>query len=138
MESEKIEFHIEETERYVERSKGKFENLRKVKSDKSDKSPHLELLLVKGLLVADRDFNSFIEEIKTELIKKGYDGLLLVRKRKEGEDDEFITIEIRNDTVRCSGGSWDGNYYLIIRMDNGGMRVSEGDYWKTRISGILK
>jgi hypothetical protein len=137
MESEKIEFHIEEIERYVERSKGKFENLRKVKSDKSDKSPHLELLLVKGLLVADRDFNSFIEEIKAELTKKGYDGLLLVRKRKEGEDDEFITIEIKNDTVRCSGGSWDGNYYLIIRMDNG-MGVSEGDYWKTRISGILK
>lgn len=41
-------FHIKEIERYVERSKGKFENLRKVKSDKSDRMPHLELLLVKG------------------------------------------------------------------------------------------
>ncbi len=133
---EGVEFYMKEIERYVKRSKGKFENLRKVKSDKSDDSPHWELLLVKGLLVADRDFNSFIEEIKAELTQKGYDGLLLVRKRKEGEDDEFITIEIKNDTVRCSGGIWDGIYYLIIRMD-GGTGSSVGDDWKTQIMRIL-
>jgi hypothetical protein len=129
---EEVKFYMEEIGSYVERSKGKFEHLRKVKSDKSDGSSHLELLLVKGSLVADRDFNSFIEKIKAELTKKGYDCLLCIRKRKEGEDDEFITIEIKNGTVRSSGGSWDGNYYLIIRMDNG-----MGDDWKTQISGIL-
>jgi len=131
--SEYPAFHIEEIERYVEESKGKFEHLRKVKSDKSDGSSHLELLLVKGLLVADTDFNSLIEKIKAELTKKGYDCLLCIRKRKEGEDDEFITIEIKNGKVRISGGSWDGNYYLIIPMDNG-----MGDGWKTQILGILK
>jgi hypothetical protein len=129
---EEVKFYMEEIERYVEESKGKFEHLRKVKSDKSDGSSHLELLLVKGSLVADRDFNSFIEKIKAELTKKGYDCLLCIRKRKEGEDDEFITIEIKNGTVRVSGGNWDGNYYLIIRMDN-----EMGGYWKTQISGIL-
>jgi hypothetical protein len=109
--SEDPVFHIKEIERYVEESKGKFEHLRKVKSDKSDDSPHWELLLVKGLLVADRDFNSLIEEIKKGLNKNGYDYLLGVKYS-------------------------DGNYYLIIRMDNG-MGVSEGDDWKMQIMRIL-
>jgi hypothetical protein len=104
-------FHIKKIEEYVEESKGKFDNLRKVKSDKSDDSPHWELLLVKGLLVADRDFNSLIEEIEAELTKKGYDYLL---------------------GVRDSGGI----YYLIIRMDKV-VGVPEGDDWKTQIMRIL-
>ncbi len=109
--SEDPVFHIEEIERYFEGSKGKFENLRKVKSDKSDDSTHWELLLVKGLLVADRDFNSLIEAIKKELNKNGYDYLL---------------------GVRDSGGI----YYLIIRMDKV-VGVSAGDDWKTQIMRIL-
>jgi hypothetical protein len=109
--SEDPVFHIEEIERYVKRSKGKFENLRKVKSDKSDDSPHWELLLVKGEAVAYQSFNSLIEEIKKGLNKNGYDYLL---------------------GVRDSGGI----YYLIIRIDKG-VGVSEGDDWKTQILGIL-
>jgi hypothetical protein len=109
--SEDPAFHIKKIEEYVEESKGKFDNLRKVKSDKSDDSPHWELLLVKGLLVADRDFNFLIEEIKKELNKNGYDYLL---------------------GVRDSGGI----YYLIIRMDKV-VGVSEGDNWKTQIMTIL-
>jgi hypothetical protein len=106
-EPEEIEFHMEEIERYVERSKGKFETLRKVKSDKSDKSPHWELLLVKGEAVVYHSFDSFIKKIEEWLKKNGYDYLL---------------------GVRDSGGV----YYLIIRMDN-----RMGDDWKTQILGIL-
>jgi hypothetical protein len=112
MEPEDPVFHIKEVERYVERSKGKFENLRKVKSDKSDDSPHWELLLVKGLLVAYYRFNSLIEEIEEWLKKNGYDYLL---------------------GVRDSGGI----YYLIIRMDKG-VGVSGGGDWKTQIGRIIK
>jgi len=104
-------FHIENIEEYVEESKGKFDNLRKVKSDKSDDSPHWELLLVKGEAVARDDFNFLIEKIRKELNKNGYDYLL---------------------GVRDSGGI----YYLIIRMDKG-VGVSEGDDWKTQIMRIL-
>jgi hypothetical protein len=104
-------FHIKKIEEYVEKSKGKFDNLRKVKSDKSDDSPHWELLLVKGEAVAHDDFNFLIEVIKVGLDKNGYDYLL---------------------GVRDSGGI----YYLIIRMDKG-VGVSEGDDWKTQILGIL-
>ncbi|MCI4453484.1 MAG: hypothetical protein JHC25_00885 [Thermodesulfobacterium sp.] len=100
-------FHIEKIERYVEESKGKFEHLRKVKSDKSDYSLHWELLLVKGEIVAYDDFKFLIEVFKVCLDKNGYDYLL---------------------GVRDSGGI----YYLIIRMDNG-----MGDDWKTQILGIL-
>jgi hypothetical protein len=109
--SEDPMFHIKEIERYVERSKGKFENLRKVKSDKSDDRPHWELLLVKGEAVAYQSFNSLIEEIKKGLNKNGYDYLL---------------------GVRDSGGI----YYLIIRIDKG-VGVSEEDDWKTQIMRIL-
>ena len=104
MEPEDPVFHIKEIERYVEKSKGKFENLRKVKSDKSDDSPHLELLLVKGEAVAYQSFNSLVEEIKKELNKNGYDYLL---------------------GVRDSGAI----YYLIIHMDLG-TGTSVGDDWK--------
>jgi hypothetical protein len=104
-------FHIKKIEEYFEESKGKFDNLRKVKSDKSDDSPHWELLLVKGEAVARDDFNFLIEKIRKELNKNGYDYLL---------------------GVRDSGGF----YYLIIRMDKG-VGVSEGDDWKTQIMRIL-
>jgi hypothetical protein len=107
---EEIEFHIEEIERYVERSKGKFENLRKVKSDKSDKSSHWELLLVKGETGIRDSFKSFVEKLDKELENKGYDCLFYVK-----EPD-----------------SWFGIYHLIIRMDN-----RMGDDWKTQILGIL-
>ncbi len=111
MEREDPVFHIEKIEEYVEESKGKFDNLRKVKSDKSDDRPHWELLLVKGEAVAYQSFNSLIEEIKKELNKNGYDYLL---------------------GVRDSGGI----YYLIVRVDKG-VGVSEGDDWKTQIMRIL-
>jgi hypothetical protein len=104
-------FHIEKIEEYVEKSKGKFDNLRKVKSDKSNDSPHWELLLVKGEAVAHDDFNFLIEVIKVCLNKNGYDYLL---------------------GVRDSGGI----YYLIIRIDKG-MEVSEEDDLKTQIMRIL-
>jgi hypothetical protein len=132
MESEDPLFHIKEIERYVEKSEGKFEHLRKVKSDKSDDCSHWELLLVKGLLVADQKFNPFIEMINAELIKKGYDVLPLVRERRGEKDNELITFEIKNGTVRILDGGWDGNYYLIIRMSN-----RMGDDWKTQIMRIL-
>ncbi len=109
--SEDPAFHIKKTEEYFEESKGKFDNLRKVKSDKSDDSPHWELLLVKGEAVARDDFNFLIEKIRKELDKNGYDYLL---------------------GVRDSGGI----YYLIIRMDKG-VGFSEGDDWKTQIMRIL-
>jgi hypothetical protein len=104
-------FHIEKTGKYVEKSKGKFDNLRKVKSDKSDDSPHWELLLVKGETVAHDDSNFLIEEIKKGLNKNGYDYLL---------------------GVRDSGGI----YYLILRMDKR-VEVPEEDDWKTQIMRIL-
>jgi hypothetical protein len=97
---EDIRTHIKKIEEYVEESKCKFDNLRKVKSDKLDESPHLELLLVKGLLVAYDSFDSLIEEIEKELDKKGYDYLMVFEERRE-----------------LSDGSWDGDYYLIIRMN---------------------
>jgi hypothetical protein len=115
MEPEDPVFHIKEIERYVERSKGKFENLRKVKSDKSDDSPHWELLLVKGEAVANDDFNFLIEVIKVCLNKNGYDYLLGVRKQ----------------------AGWFGTYYLIIRMD-GGTGSSVEDDWKKQIVRIIK
>jgi len=90
-------FHIEKIEEYVEESKGKFESLRKVKSDKSDDSPHWGLLLVKGETRIRDSFRSFVEKLDKELEKKGYDCLFYVR-----EPD-----------------SWFGIYHLIIRMDNG-------------------
>ncbi len=104
-------FHIKKIEKYVEKSERKFDSLRKVKSDKSDNSPHWELLLVKGEAVARDDFNFLIEEIKKGLNKNGYDYLL---------------------GVRDSGGI----YYLIIRVDKV-VGVSEGDDWKTQIMRIL-
>ncbi len=104
-------FHIKKIEKYVEKSEGKFDNLRKVKSDKSDDSPHWELLLVKGEAVARDDFNFLIEKIKKGLNKNGYDYL---------------------PGVRDSGGI----YYLIIRVDKG-VGVSEGDDWKTQVMRIL-
>jgi len=134
---EEVEFYIKEIERYVEESNGKFENLRKVKSDKSDDSPYWELLLVKGKLVVYHSFNSLIEEIEEQLKKNGYDYLLLVRERKGGEDNEFITLEIENGIVRILDGGWEGVYYLIIRMD-GGTGSSVEDDWKTQIRKIIK
>jgi hypothetical protein len=104
-------FHIKKIEEYVEKSKGKFDNLKKVKSDKSDDSPHWELLLVKGEAVARDDFNFLIGEIEKGLDKNGYDYLL---------------------GVRNSGGI----YYLIIRVDKG-VGVSEENDWKTQIMTIL-
>jgi hypothetical protein len=105
-------FHIKEIERYVEESKGKFEHLRKVKSDKSDDSAHWELLLVKGeTRIRDR-FKSFIEELDKELEKKGYDCLFYVKEP----------------------GSWFGIYHLIVRMDLG---AGTSDEWKTQIMRIL-
>ncbi len=109
--SEDPAFHIKKIEEYFEKSKGKFDKLRKVKSDKSDDSPHWELLLVKGEAVARDDFNFLLEEIKKGLDKKGYDYLLGIRE---------------------SGGI----YYLIIRVDKE-VGVSEGDDWKTQIMRIL-
>jgi len=112
--SEDPVFHINKNEEYVEESKGKFDNLRKVKSDKSDDSSHWELLLVKGQTRIRESFKSFIEELDKELEKKGYDCLFYVR-----EPD-----------------SWFGIYHLIIRMDLGtGTYV--GDDWKTQIMRIL-
>jgi len=108
--SEDPVFHIKKIEEYVEKSKGKFENLRKVKSDKSDDSFHWELLLVKGETRISDSFKSFIEELDKELEKKGYDCLFYVKEP----------------------GSWFGIYHLIIRM-NLGAGTSEGDDWKTQI-----
>ncbi|MFZ8863911.1 MAG: hypothetical protein ACO2PP_25865 [Thermocrinis sp.] len=119
-EKEDIKNHIKKIEEYVEESKCKFDNLRKVKSDKLDKSPHLELLLVKGLLVAYHSFDSLIEEIEEELDKKGYDYLMVFEERRE-----------------LSDGSWDGDYYLIIRM-NGNIGSSVEDDWKAQIRRIIK
>jgi hypothetical protein len=119
-EKEDIRTHIEKIEEYVEESKCKFDNLRKVKSDKLDKSPHLELLLVKGLLVAHDRFNSLIEEIEKELDKKGYDYLMVFKERRE-----------------LSDGSWNGDYYLIIRM-NGNIGSSVEDDWKAQMRRIIK
>ncbi|WP_299199255.1 hypothetical protein [Thermocrinis sp.] len=119
-EKEDIRTHIEKIEEYVEESKCKFDNLRKVKSDKLDKSPHLELLLVKGLLVAYDRFNSLIEEIEKELDKKGYDYLMVFEERRE-----------------LSDGSLNGDYYLIIRM-NGDIGSSVEDDWKAQMRRIIK
>ena len=119
-EKEDIKTHIEKIEEYVEESKCKFDNLRKVKSDKLDKSPHLELLLVKGLLVAYDRFNSLIEEIEKELDKKGYDYLMVFEERRE-----------------LSDGSRNGDYYLIIRM-NGDIGSSVEDDWKAQMRRIIK
>jgi hypothetical protein len=47
-EKEDIRTHIEKIEEYVEESKCKFDRLRKVKSDKLDKSHHLDFCLLKG------------------------------------------------------------------------------------------
>ncbi len=107
-------FHIEKIEEYVEESKGKFDNLRKVKSDKSDDSPHWELLLVKGETRIRDSFKSFIEKLDKELEKKGYDCLFYVK----------------------DPGSWFGIYHLIIRMDLE-TGTSAGDDWKTQIMRIL-
>ncbi len=114
MKSEDPAFHIKELERYVEESKGKFDNLRKVKSDKSDDSPHWELLLVKGETGIIDSFNSFVEKLDKELEKKGYDCLFYVK----------------------DPGSWFGIYHLIIRIDLG-TGTSAGDDWKTQIMRIL-
>ncbi len=111
---EYLAFHIEKIEEYVEESKGKFDNLRKVKSDKSDDSPHWELLLVKGETRISDSFKSFIEKLDKELEKKGYDCLFYVK----------------------DPGSWFGIYHLIIRMDLG-TGTSAGDDWKTQIMRIL-
>lgn len=105
-------FHIKEIERYVEESKGKFDNLRKVKSDKSDGRPHWELLLVRGETRIRDSFKSFIEKLDKELEKKGYDCLFYVKEP----------------------GSWFGIYHLIIRMDLG---AGTSDDWKTQIMRIL-
>jgi hypothetical protein len=111
--SEDPVFHIEEIERYVKRSKAKFENLRKVKSDKSDDSPHWELLLVKGETRIRDSFRSFIEKLDKELEKNGYDCLFYVKEQD----------------------NWFGIYHLIIRMDLGA-GTSVGDDWKTQIMRI--
>jgi hypothetical protein len=111
---EDLVFHMNKIEEYVEESRGKFNNLRKVKSDKSDDSPHWELLLVKGQTRIRESFKSFIEELDKELEKKGYDCLFYVREP----------------------GSWFGTYHLIVRMDlEAGTSV--GDDWKTQIMRIL-
>jgi hypothetical protein len=107
-------FHIKKIEEYFEESKGKFDNLRKVKSDKSDDSPHWELLLVKGETRIRDSFKSFIEKLDKELEKKGYDCLFYVKEP----------------------GSWFGIYHLIIRMDLG-TGTSAGDDRKTQIMRIL-
>jgi len=112
--SEDPAFHIKKIEEYVEKSKGKFDNLRKVKADKSDFSPHWELLLVKGETGIGDSFNSFVEKLDIELEKKGYDCLFYVKEL----------------------GSWFGIYHLIIRMDLG-TGTSVGDDWKTQIMRIL-
>jgi hypothetical protein len=114
-EEEGVEFYMKEIERYVKRSKGKFEHLRKVKSDKSDGRPHWELLLVKGETRIRDSFKSFIEKLDKELEKKGYDCLFYVK-----EPD-----------------SWFGIYHLIIRMDLG-TGTSVGDDWKKQIGRIIK
>jgi hypothetical protein len=93
---EDASFHIEKIEEYVKESKGKFEHLRKVKSDKSDDSFHWELLLVKGETRMRDSFKSFVESIDKELEKKGYDFLIYAQEP----------------------GSSFGIYYLIIRMDD--------------------
>jgi hypothetical protein len=107
-------FHIKKIEEYFEESKGKFDNLRKVKSDKSDDSPHWELLLVKGETRIRDSFKFFIEKLDKELEKRGYDCLFYVKEP----------------------GSWFGVYHLIIHM-NGGKGSSVGNDWKTQIMRIL-
>jgi hypothetical protein len=49
-ESENINLHVKEVKEKIKESKEKFENLRKIKSNKLDNNDHLELLLIKGKL----------------------------------------------------------------------------------------
>lgn len=49
-ESENINLHVKEVKEKIKESKEKFENLRKIKSNKLDNNDHLELLLIKGRL----------------------------------------------------------------------------------------
>jgi hypothetical protein len=70
--SEDINFHVGEIERFIEESKKKFEELRKVKSDKLDKNPHLELLLVEVKSFVTRDFEDHVKELYERLTQRGY------------------------------------------------------------------
>ncbi|MBX0312696.1 MAG: hypothetical protein JHC31_13165 [Sulfurihydrogenibium sp.] len=70
--SEDINFHVEKIVKFIEDSKKKFEKLREVKSDKLDKNPHLELLLVKVTSFAIDTFESHVKELYEKLMQRGY------------------------------------------------------------------
>lgn len=59
-------------EKFFKRSKKKFENLRKLKSDKLDKNHHLELLLVEATFIAVEDFEDYVKQVYEKLVQKGY------------------------------------------------------------------
>lgn len=105
--SEDINLHVENIKEYIEESKKKFEELREIKYDKSDKSHHLELLLIEGKLVAYETFSSLIDELDKKLNKE------IAQK-----DYEYLLFPVCKSV---------GKYYLLIHMDkkigvaNGGL-----------------
>jgi disulfide oxidoreductase YuzD len=66
---ENIDFYT----KIIEESKKKFENLRKVKSDKLDKNHHLELLFIKVTSFATKTLEDHVKELYEKLVQKGYD-----------------------------------------------------------------
>jgi len=70
--SEDVNFHVEKIEEFIEESKKKFENLRGTKSDKLDKNPHLELLLIKVTSFMIETFKDRVKELYEKLMQRGY------------------------------------------------------------------
>jgi len=71
-EYEDVNFHVEKIEEFIEESKKKFENLRSIKSNKSDKNPHLELLLIKATSFAIVTFDEHVKKLYEKLVQRGY------------------------------------------------------------------
>jgi hypothetical protein len=92
--SENIDYYI----KIIEESKKKFENLRKMKSDKLDKNPHLEFLLIEVPSFTIKTPEDHAKELYEKFKQRGYDYPFYLFKNPDNPNFEFYLICMNGET----------------------------------------
>jgi len=98
-------FYIGKIEEFIKKSEKKFGNLTKVKSDKSDKNHHLELLLVEATFIAVEDLKDRVKELYEKLVQRGYSYPIYLVVDSNNSLNRYFIFCINSKTESFNGES---------------------------------